>query len=353
MRNSRRSALRPASFESSSRLPPRPSLPPPRSPDRTPGPSTRPSGSGCPAGRATRAASASPDPGPGQEPYAPDRVEPGSVEAIASSRRSPASAICGGLSARFGHGAFAVRVLAASSAPPASYRTRPRSTATSASSPRPPARPVETIGKRRRAASSSSPRSPTRTACATWTGSRPPPPPSPTRARPRPSRRGPHRLGPADLLFQRRLHSTELGSPEMVMELAYRLAVSDQPMIQRIRRELIISSTPSPSRRPRQAGRLVLPVHEGPDRFRRPAPESPPTGASTSSTTTTATRTRRPCSCPRPSAGCSSTTIRRSSTTFTSPSRCSRPGTARPVQHQPRPILLNECSPCRSPRSAR
>lgn len=35
--------------------------------------------------------------------------------------------------------------------------------------------------------------------------------------------------------FNAGLHSTETGSPEMVMELAYRLAVSEQPMIRRIR----------------------------------------------------------------------------------------------------------------------
>ena len=40
------------------------------------------------------------------------------------------------------------------------------------------------------------------------------------------------------------LHSTETGSPEMVMELAYRLAVSDQPMIQRIRTECLVLINP-------------------------------------------------------------------------------------------------------------
>ena len=40
------------------------------------------------------------------------------------------------------------------------------------------------------------------------------------------------------------LHSTETGSPEMVMELAYRLAVSDQPMIQQIRKNLIVLINP-------------------------------------------------------------------------------------------------------------
>lgn len=40
------------------------------------------------------------------------------------------------------------------------------------------------------------------------------------------------------------LHSTETGSPEMLMELAYRLAVSEKPEIARIRDEVIILITP-------------------------------------------------------------------------------------------------------------
>jgi len=44
--------------------------------------------------------------------------------------------------------------------------------------------------------------------------------------------------------FNAGLHSTESGSPEMVMELAYRLAVSDQPMIQAIRRNVIVLINP-------------------------------------------------------------------------------------------------------------
>ena len=44
--------------------------------------------------------------------------------------------------------------------------------------------------------------------------------------------------------FNAGLHSTETGSPEMVMELAYRLAVSEQPMIQRIRRSLVVLINP-------------------------------------------------------------------------------------------------------------
>jgi len=44
--------------------------------------------------------------------------------------------------------------------------------------------------------------------------------------------------------FNAGLHSTETGSPEMVMELAYRLAVSDQPMIRRIRSEVLVLINP-------------------------------------------------------------------------------------------------------------
>jgi hypothetical protein len=44
--------------------------------------------------------------------------------------------------------------------------------------------------------------------------------------------------------FNAALHSTETGSAEMVMELAYRLAVSDQPMIQKIRSEVLVLINP-------------------------------------------------------------------------------------------------------------
>ena len=44
--------------------------------------------------------------------------------------------------------------------------------------------------------------------------------------------------------FNAGLHSTETGSPEMVMEMAYRLAVSDQPMIKRIRTECLVLINP-------------------------------------------------------------------------------------------------------------
>ncbi len=56
------------------------------------------------------------------------------------------------------------------------------------------------------------------------------------------------------------LHSTETGSPEMLMELAYRLAVSEKPEIQAIRENAIVLITPvSRAGRPRPRGRVVLP----------------------------------------------------------------------------------------------
>ncbi len=50
------------------------------------------------------------------------------------------------------------------------------------------------------------------------------------------------------------LHSTETGSPEMLMELAYRLAVSEKPEIQAIRKNAIVLITPvtEPDGRDRQ-----------------------------------------------------------------------------------------------------
>ena len=40
------------------------------------------------------------------------------------------------------------------------------------------------------------------------------------------------------------LHSTETGSPEMLMELAYRLAVEDSEFIKTIRKNMIVMITP-------------------------------------------------------------------------------------------------------------
>jgi Zinc carboxypeptidase len=44
--------------------------------------------------------------------------------------------------------------------------------------------------------------------------------------------------------FNAGLHSPETGSPEMVMELAYRLAVSQQPMIEQIRKNVVVLINP-------------------------------------------------------------------------------------------------------------
>ncbi len=44
--------------------------------------------------------------------------------------------------------------------------------------------------------------------------------------------------------FNAGLHSTETGSPEMAMELAYRLAVSEQPMIRQIRQNVVVLINP-------------------------------------------------------------------------------------------------------------
>ena len=64
--------------------------------------------------------------------------------------------------------------------------------------------------------------------------------------------------------FNAALHSDETGSTESVLELAYRLAVSDQPMIRRIRENLVVLINPVfQSRWPGQASRLVLSLSEG------------------------------------------------------------------------------------------
>ena len=98
------------------------------------------------------------------------------------------------------------------------------------------------------------------------------------------------------------LHSAETGSPEMLMELAYRLAVSNAPHIREIRDKLVVLINPvaEPDGRDRD-GRLVLPPPEGQDELRRAAARSRrPTGASTSATTTTATASRGSSRSPAP-----------------------------------------------------
>ncbi len=68
--------------------------------------------------------------------------------------------------------------------------------------------------------------------------------------------------------FNCNLHADETGSGEMCMELVYRLAVSEQPMIKAIRENVLVLVNPvsEPDGRG-QGDRLVLPVPEGQDRF--------------------------------------------------------------------------------------
>ncbi len=77
--------------------------------------------------------------------------------------------------------------------------------------------------------------------------------------------------------FNAGLHSTELGSPEMVMEMAYRLAVSDQPMIQRIRRECLVLINPvsEPDGRDKEVDWFYRNL-KGKTDFENLPPDSPP-----------------------------------------------------------------------------
>ena len=78
------------------------------------------------------------------------------------------------------------------------------------------------------------------------------------------------------------------------MELAYRLAVEDSPLVKQIRENVIVSITPvaDPDGRDRYVDWYYKYKHRRDRRADRPAPACP-TGASTSSTTTTATSTTR------------------------------------------------------------
>ena len=64
-----------------------------------------------------------------------------------------------------------------------------------------------------------------------------------THGPPRPPSRSSTRARPI-YYFNAALHSDETGSTESVLELAYRLAVSEQPMIQRIRENLVVLINP-------------------------------------------------------------------------------------------------------------
>ncbi|MFW6079135.1 MAG: M14 family zinc carboxypeptidase [Gemmatimonadota bacterium] len=80
---------------------------------------------------------------------------------------------------------------------------------------------------------------------------------------------------PAVYTFYAGLHSPETGPPEMVMELAYRLAVSDDPVIQRIRDEAVVFIVPvaEPDGRNRVVDwhrRFNADVYDGEDRVPGP-----------------------------------------------------------------------------------
>ena len=118
--------------------------------------------------------------------------------------------------------------------------------------------------------------------------------------------------------FNAALHSDETGSTESVLELAYRLAVSDQPMIRRIRENLVVLINPvsSPDGRDNQ----VQWFYRYPKAKPIAAPSRgrlPPTGASTFSSTSIATLTNSPRKPPKPSPTCSSTGTPPSSTIST------------------------------------
>jgi hypothetical protein len=77
--------------------------------------------------------------------------------------------------------------------------------------------------------------------------------------------------------FNAALHSTELGSAEMVMELAYRLAVSDRPMIKRIRETVLVLINPcsEPDGRDKQVDWFYRYL-KGKTDFESLPPDSPP-----------------------------------------------------------------------------
>ena len=87
------------------------------------------------------------------------------------------------------------------------------------------------------------------------------------------------------------IHSPETGSPEMLMELAYRLAVEETPFIQTIRNNVDRRAHAGErGGRPREAGRQLPRAGRRASRRRRWS-----TGASTCSTTTTATASASAC----------------------------------------------------------
>ena len=108
------------------------------------------------------------------------------------------------------------------------------------------------------------------------------------------------------------LHSDETGSTESVLELAYRLAVSEQPMIRRIRANVVVLIDPvaNPDGRDKQVEWFYRYLKGRTDQASLPR-QAPPTGHATRSSTSIATRTSRSTRPPRRYSACSSPGIRR------------------------------------------
>lgn len=211
-------------------------------------PPPAPRAAGRAAGAQTAASAPQPQPAaPAKNPYAPDVVEPGSVEAIAKFTTEP----------RFGNPWVAYLPDSATVPSPAEYLGHAVGAAGELSSTAKiygyfrklaetsPRVRVETIGR------SEEGRDILLAAVADEAGIR-------DLARLKAATAAladPRRITPeaAEALiasarpvyyFNAGLHSTEIGSPEMVMEMAYRLAVSDQPMIKQIREKVLVLINP-------------------------------------------------------------------------------------------------------------
>ena len=89
------------------------------------------------------------------------------------------------------------------------------------------------------------------------------------------------------------LHSDETGSTESMLELAYRLAVSEQPMIRRIRENMVVLINPvlNPDGRDKLVEWFYRYLKGKTDLAHAAAACRRRTGRSTPSSTSTATRT--------------------------------------------------------------
>ena len=85
------------------------------------------------------------------------------------------------------------------------------------------------------------------------------------------------------------IHTPETGSPEMLIELAYRLAIEETPFIQQIRNNIITVITPASE----VDGREKVVDNQRADAGGPAQRRASRTGATTCSTTTTATASAR------------------------------------------------------------